>query len=567
MRWVNGFIVCLFLFGLSGSIYSQPVNLNHLPSGSKIIRSGLAPNNQPELDIRVLTVKNIIGGAVDDVVFSLPFPDAESIFLDTLYILQGEFEDTNFAVNLTQFPNLARIITIHGEDGTEFGFSVANAGDINRDGFGDLAVAAPFAGEAGIVYILGIGTLNSLQIPGKVDSNTIRLNDPQDLGFILLTLEGTFDMPLRIPLGPSADIDGDGLSDVILPAPSFSLTPDGESILGYIIYGSEEILNTTIRMDELDPSQTLTILAPPIPDDGRLNINANPMMQSPGDITGDGKNDVVVSLGYASEAPYFASLYVLPGGERRVGAWVAEVTGVGDAQIDLPLFSGRDSHSLTQAAGGDLNGDGISDLVMSFVQADAKGNSDSSGAVVVLPGGQDIAGALSYNAQSERITLLGHSIPNVQFGRSLSIRDNRLLVGAPLTFSPYIQNASTGAFYISKKNSLNANINDFNAPLRMDAAFYGQFGGQGAGASQDFFVDRSGNLKIVASAAADESQPDRVGYILPLLSIEGDINQDGRRDVNDLLTISRFWQDALSGDGSTVTSLQVLNTILGLQTY
>ncbi|MDP8245218.1 MAG: integrin alpha [Candidatus Hinthialibacter antarcticus] len=568
MRWTIVCLVFVFLFGLSGSVDCQPINLNNLPSGSKNIQSGMAPNNQPELDIQVQTIDNIIGGAVDDIAFSLPFPGIESIFLDSVYILQGEFADTNFPINFTQAPNLARIITIHGEDDTEFGFSVANAGDLDRDGFGDIAVAAPFAGEAGVVYILGIGT--SLQLDPnnpKVNPNTINLGDPQDQGFILLTLGGTFSMPLRQPLGPSADIDGDGLSDIILPAPAFSRTLDGDEILGYIIYGSEDILNTTFRMDELDPENTLTLITPPIPDDGRLNTNFNPIVQSPGDITGDAQNDVIVSLGYASEEPYFASLYVLPGGERRVGTWVAEVTGVGDAQIDLPLFVERNAHALNQITGGDLNNDGVSDLVLSFVQADAKGQDDSSGAVVVVPGGQDITGALSYDAQSERITMLGHAVPKAQFGQSVSVRNNRLLVGAPQTFSPFVQGASTGAVYVGHESSLGANIRDLNAPLRMDAAIYGQFDEQRLGASQDFFVDRSGNLKVVVSAAGDESFPDRVGYILPFHSVGGDVNQDGRRDKNDLFTISRFWQDALPGDGTTVSALQILNAILGLQTY
>ncbi len=567
MHWANRFVNIVFFMVLGGTSFSQPISLTMLPNDSKLVRTGLAPNNEPEFGVNVLTLDNLIGGAVDDIVFSLPFPESGSVFLDSIYILQGEFEDLNAGFNFTQFPNFARIIAIHGEDDTEFGFSVANVGDLDRDGFGDMAVAAPFAGDAGVVYIIGLGTPNSLQISGKVDTNTISLDDPQDQNFILLRLEGSFTQPLRHTLGPSADIDNDGYSDVVLPAPAFSQTDEGDEILGYVIYGSEDILNTTIRMDELNPAQSLTILSPPLPDDGRLNINSNPMVLSPGDITGDGANDIIISLGYTSEQPYFASLYVLPGGERRVGSWVAEVTGVGDAQIDLPLFAERDAHLLNQIVGGDLNNDGVADLALSFLQADAKGKNDLSGAAVVALGGQDISGNLTLDPQSDRISILGHPIPGAQFGRSLSIRETRLLVGAHETYSPFIKGATTGAFYVSRESMFSSAVKELNAPRIMDAAAYGQFSEQGLGGSQDFFVDRSGKLNIVAYAAGDTTQPDRVGYILPLLPIGGDSNQDNRRDFHDIITISRFWQDALSGDGSTVNSLQILNAILGLQTY
>lgn len=557
---------------LSGFVYSQPVNLNALTTGAKSIRTGNIPENGPETNIRVHTVNNIVGGAVDDIVFYQPFPELDSIFLDSIFILQGEFEDTNFELNLSNSippsSNLARIIHIQGIDETEFGFSVADAGDVNRDGFGDLAVTAPFAGEAGLIYILGIGaSLQPDPITPKRDPFTINLEDEIDQSFILFTLEGTFEMPLRQPLGPSADIDGDGLSDVIIPAPQFSLTPDRDEILGYVIYGSEEILGTSIRMDELDPANTLTIISPPISEGQRLNINSNPIVQNVGDVNGDSYNDVIISRGYATEEPYYASLYLLPGGERRVGQWVAEVTGVGDAQIDLPLFADRDSHALNQIASGDLNNDGVSDIAMSFLGGDAKGGSDASGAIMILPGGADLVGSVTFPDDSDRIATLGHAVPNAQFGPSMSIRNNLLLTGAPQTFSPFINGASTGAVYISQETALGAGIHDANAPQRMNAAYYGQFDEQRLGSSQDFFVDRKGVLKMVCIAQGDEEFPDRIGYIVPLFSVKGDLNQDGRRDRSDLFTLSRFWQDVLPGDGSSVTSLQVLNAILGLKTY
>lgn len=115
------------------------------------------------------------------------------------------------------------ILTLEGKERTNFGLAVASAGDMNGDGFGDVAVGtSDYAGDPGTVYVYmgGAGTM---------------LNRGADVALYRPAQGGGFG-PV---LGSSGDVNGDGFSDLTVAAPqddavymffgkSESETPDPE---------------------------------------------------------------------------------------------------------------------------------------------------------------------------------------------------------------------------------------------------------------------------------------------------------------------------------------------------
>ncbi|WP_437738796.1 integrin alpha [Sorangium sp. So ce1335] len=114
-------------------------------------------------------------------------------------------------------------MTLEGKERTNSGLAVASAGNMNGDGFGDVAVGtSDYRGDPGTVYVYmgGSGTM---------------LNGSADVAFYR-PVQGDGFGPV---LGSSGDVNGDGFSDLTVAAPqddavylffgkSASETPDPE---------------------------------------------------------------------------------------------------------------------------------------------------------------------------------------------------------------------------------------------------------------------------------------------------------------------------------------------------
>ncbi|XP_035671816.1 uncharacterized protein LOC118412872 isoform X1 [Branchiostoma floridae] len=93
----------------------------------------------------------------------------------------------------------------YGSRHSHFGLAVTNAGDLNKDGFQDIAVGAPFEGVSGTVYIIQ-GSANGLRTTNiqRIDGSSL----PGDLG---LTTFG-------FSLSGGLDVDGNSYPDLLVGA-------------------------------------------------------------------------------------------------------------------------------------------------------------------------------------------------------------------------------------------------------------------------------------------------------------------------------------------------------------
>jgi hypothetical protein len=208
-------------------------------------------------------------------------------------------------------------------------------------------------------------------------AGTVRL--PQENGKVDLLTDANVrldgfgrDVRAGYSVAAAGDVNGDGRSDVIVGAP-FAGVPDGAGS-AYVVFGREE--PTTISLLALgDGGFRIRGLSP--------GDNAGTGVGGAGDINGDGRSDVVVGAPFWSDPKQ---------GLLDVGAaWV--VFGKSSAtQVDLAsLGSGfrivganGDRIGYAVAVAGDVNGDGLADVVLGTPVADRNGRPDSGSAYLVF---------------------------------------------------------------------------------------------------------------------------------------------------------------------------------------
>ena len=228
------------------------------------------------------------------------------------------------------------LLASDGRRSDHFGEAVANAGDVNGDGFDDLIVGAPGVDgggtDRGAAYVyLGSAT-------GLVTGSEVRLDAP-------LTMDGVGG---GSAVAGAGDLNGDGFADVVVGAPTSS------SGWVFVYYGSATGIAgaspTTLfglQLDDLDSEYF------------GITLSAG------GDLNGDGYGDLLIGS-LADEI-----------GTQSGGAYIYYGAATGLITEEREKFTASDTASgdafALVAGGGDLNGDGFGDVVVGAPRAHGAG--------------------------------------------------------------------------------------------------------------------------------------------------------------------------------------------------
>lgn len=224
------------------------------------------------------------------------------------------------------------------------GWSVSGAGDVNRDGYGDVLIA--FGGKAALVYggpngpgYRGVYDLNDAGHDGK--SALFRYSNGHSL---LLEMTGVY------------DTNRDSHDDLL-----FSLWQDDYSVLPRLAYVRGD--SPPVGVVDVDLCASATIIQREQTDYGHLGYS----IRGAGDVNGDGWPDVLTSNPTVSEGQTYGvgEAYLLYGGERGIQPLnVKRLDG-----NDGVRLRGREeyySYSGSCVSGlGDVNGDGLDDFAVS----------------------------------------------------------------------------------------------------------------------------------------------------------------------------------------------------------
>ena len=299
------------------------------------------------------------GDGLNDLIIGAVGDETGGDYAGAAYVLSQRVSGT------VDIEDVAHKITGQRE-GDFLGAAVGGVGDLNGDGLADVAVGAfgrdDGGTEAGALYVFY----------GPVDGD--RTIDQADV-----TIDGGPGELLGFSLDAAGDVNGDGLDDLIVGAPSY-----GAAGTAYIFYGP--------LAGHLDIAEADAVLV-----GERLADEAGTAVAGLGDMNRDGFDDIIVG------APGYDSVI---GGNDAGAAYIlfgpiAGEIDLGAADVKLLGQLPGDGAGVSVESAGDMDGDGRADALIGTLSYSTEGE-NLAGLAYLLPGAFVSERALGFPLYADR---------------------------------------------------------------------------------------------------------------------------------------------------------------------
>lgn len=241
------------------------------------------------------------------------------------------------------------------------------AGDINGDGINDLIIGAPRVGDyVGSTYVVFGRASGSPTSPIPLSTlngtNGFRLDSDNSYNYSGQTLA-------------SGDFNGDGIDDLLIGSPSSQLAGLERSGSSHVVFGRRTGFAAVISLSSLNGTTGFRL-------DGAAALDQSGASLSAGDINGDGVDDLIIGSVRTSGSSYV--VFGRSSGNFGAVVSLSTLNGTTGFRID-----GGSIHSDISAAG-DINGDGVNDLVIGTNRASPNGLVDAGSSYLVF--GRSVGG-------------------------------------------------------------------------------------------------------------------------------------------------------------------------------
>ena len=259
---------------------------------------------------------------------------------------------------MVDFPASISLSSLNGTngfrlDGTAAGWlgsGVSSLGDVNGDGIDDIIIGAPEedknginnSGSAYVIFGKTGGFTASFDVATLDGSNGFRID-----GAIGSALLGAF-------VSDAGDVNGDGIADILIGA--YGVLSEGEA---YVLFGSDQGFDATVSTADLDGQNGFTMGGTSSADYlGRT-------VTTIGDFNGDGIDDIAV--GASGGGDDTGAIFVVFGTDQGFDASIDvmnDLDGSNGFRIDGSTSFGLIPQiGQIMDGGGDINGDGLDDLI------------------------------------------------------------------------------------------------------------------------------------------------------------------------------------------------------------
>ena len=361
------------------------LDLGALDGTNGFILTGIDPSDNSGRSVS--SAGDVNGDGYDDLIIgaSKADPNGDSDAGETYIVYGGaNAPGTNGVLDLGALNGTNGFILAGIDRFDQSGWSVSSAGDVNGDGYDDLAIGANRADpngnrNAGEIYVI-YGGASAPGTGGVLDLGALNGTN----GFILNGIDA--DDQSGWSVSSTGDVNGDGYDDLIIGA-RFA-DPNGDSYAGetYIVYGGASAPGTGGRfnLSMLDGSNGFTLNGIDADDQSGYSVS------SAGDVNGDGYDDLIIAAreGDPNGNSQAGETYLVYGGASAPGT---------DGVLDLSALDGSngfilngidegDQSGFSVSSSGDVNGDGYDDLVIGASGANPNGRSDAGETYVVYGG-------------------------------------------------------------------------------------------------------------------------------------------------------------------------------------